>query len=177
MDLQEHEPFMKRCYELAIQAGKKGYDTFGAVMVSGNEIIAEAENTSDYSQGLFGHAEFNLVHQLANQYSDHLLSEAVLYTSTAPCTRCLLAIASLGINKIVYGVSYESFNLLLPFEPEVMNYESALKSIQVDMVMVGPVLEQEGMRTYEYWGGNYRPLEELLEESSAMRKKGNNCPL
>ena len=35
----QHEKFIKRCYELAISAGKKGYDTFGAVLVSDNEII------------------------------------------------------------------------------------------------------------------------------------------
>ena len=61
-----HETYIKRCYELAVSAGKKGYDTFGAVLVSGGAIIAEAENTADYEKGLFGHAEFNLVHKCAN---------------------------------------------------------------------------------------------------------------
>lgn len=28
----QHEKFIKRCYELAINAGKKGYDTFGVVL-------------------------------------------------------------------------------------------------------------------------------------------------
>ena len=37
-----HEKYMKRCYELAISAGKKGYDTFGAILVSEGKIIAEA---------------------------------------------------------------------------------------------------------------------------------------
>ena len=54
---ENHEKFIKRCYELAISAGKKGFDTFGAVLVSDGKIIAEAENTSDYEKGLFGHAE------------------------------------------------------------------------------------------------------------------------
>ena len=31
--------YMKRCYELAISAGKKGYDTFGAVLVYNGEIL------------------------------------------------------------------------------------------------------------------------------------------
>ena len=43
-----HERYIKRCYELAASAGKKGYDTFGTVLVSDGEIIAEAENTADY---------------------------------------------------------------------------------------------------------------------------------
>lgn len=172
MNMSGHEFFMKRCYELAIASGKKGYDSFGAILVSDGVIIEEAGNTSDYQKGLFGHAEFNLVHKLANKYSDEVMSRAVLYTSTAPCTRCLLAIASLGIKEIVYGVSYESFNLLLPFEPETLDYEAILKKLDIELRLTGPVLEQEGMRVYEYWGGNYRPLEQLLEESFNQRQEG-----
>ena len=43
----EHEKYMKRCYELAISAGKKGHDSFGAVLVHNGEILEEAENTAD----------------------------------------------------------------------------------------------------------------------------------
>ena len=43
----EHEKYMKRCYELAISAGKKGYDSFGAVLVHNGEILEEAENTAN----------------------------------------------------------------------------------------------------------------------------------
>ena len=56
----DYEKYIKRCYSLAINAGKKGYDTFGAVLVYDGKILEEAENTSDYKRGLFGHAEFNL---------------------------------------------------------------------------------------------------------------------
>ncbi len=30
---------MRRCYELAIESGKKGYDTFGAVLVHNDKIL------------------------------------------------------------------------------------------------------------------------------------------
>ncbi len=62
----EHEKYIKRCYELAVSAGKKGYDTFGALIVYNEKILEEAENTADYKQGIFGHAEFNLVHKCAD---------------------------------------------------------------------------------------------------------------
>ena len=39
----KHVKHMKRCYELAISAGKKGYDTFGAVLVHNGKILEEAE--------------------------------------------------------------------------------------------------------------------------------------
>ena len=75
----ENERYMKRCYELAIEAGKKGYDTFGAVLVHNDKILEEAENTADYQKGIFGHAEFNLVHRCANKYSDEVLRQSYLW--------------------------------------------------------------------------------------------------
>ena len=66
----DNEKYINRCYELAIKAGKKGFDTFGAILVHNGEILEEAENTADWNKGLFGHAEFNLVHKCANRYSD-----------------------------------------------------------------------------------------------------------
>ena len=68
------EQFIKRCYELAINAGKKGFDTFGAVLAHNGNILEEAENTSDYEKKIFGHAEFNLVHKCADKYSDDVLA-------------------------------------------------------------------------------------------------------
>ena len=47
MRVMDDEKYMKRCYELAIRAGKKGYDTFGARLVHNGEILEEAENTAD----------------------------------------------------------------------------------------------------------------------------------
>ena len=35
----EHEKYIKRCYKLAVNAGKKGYDTFGAVIVYNGKIL------------------------------------------------------------------------------------------------------------------------------------------
>lgn len=168
-----HKPYMKRCYELAISAGKKGFDTFGAVLVSDGKMIAEAENTADYEKGLFGHAEFNLVHQCANRFSDHVFENAIFYTSCAPCVRCLMAIASLGIRTVVYGVSYQQFQKLLPFEETVPDYEKILGQMRVPIRLTGPVLEDEGMHVFEYWGGEYHPLEELIRQMDEVKRQKN----
>ena len=166
----EHEKYIKRCYELAISAGKKGYDTFGALIVHNGEILESAENTADYQKGVFGHAEFNLVHKCANKYSDKILHESVFYTSCAPCERCLSAIASLGVKTIVYGVSYKAFSLLTPNDHIPIDYERLFGEMNIRIKMIGPILEDEGMRAFEYWGGKYRPLEELIAEMDEIKK-------
>lgn len=165
------EGYMKRCYELAIRAGRKGFDTFGALLVSDGEILEEAENTADWNRGIFGHAEFNLVRKCANRYPDAVLKGSVLYTSCAPCERCLCAIASLGVEKVVFGVSYEAFSLLTPHDAVPIDREGLLSQLGIRMKLTGPVLEDEGMRVFEWWGGQYRPLEELIAEMAAVREK------
>lgn len=174
MEMKEHEQYIRRCYELAISAGKKGYDTFGAIIVHNGNILQEAENTADYINGLFGHAEFNLVHRCANKYSDEVLREAKFYTSCAPCARCLTAIASLGIKNIIFGVSYQKFSLLTPNDYKPINYEKVLSKIDINIKMTGPILQDEGMRVFEWWGGEYHPLAELIEQMAEIKRKVNN---
>ena len=164
-----HETYIRRCYELAIQAGKKGFDTFGALLVHDGKIIEEAENTADYQRGLFGHAEFNLVHKCANKYSDQVLRKATFYTSCAPCERCLAAIASLGVQKVVYGVSYKEFSKLTPFDDQPLDREGLLAQLHLPLTLDGPVLEDEGMHVFEYWSGEYHPLAELIAEMDAIK--------
>ena len=163
------EKNIKRCYELAIRAGRKGFDTFGAVLVHDGEILGEAENTADWEKGIFGHAEFNLVHKCANRYSDAILKESTLYTSCAPCERCLCAIASLGVEKVVFGVSYEEFSKLTPSDAVPLDREELLGKLGIRMKLTGPVLEDEGMHVFEWWGGEYRPLEELIAEMAEIK--------
>ena len=168
---------MKRCYELAVRAGKKGFDTFGALLVHNGKILEEAENTADWERGIFGHAEFNLVHKCADRYPDSVLKESVLYTSCAPCERCLCAIASLGVENVVFGVSYEAFSKLTPDDAVPVDREGLLRKLGIRMKLTGPVLEEEGMHVFEWWGGTYRPLEELIAEMAEVKAKkqsGNN---
>lgn len=169
----DHETYIRQCYDLAISAGKKGFDTFGALLVHNGAILEQAENTADYQHGLFGHAEFNLVHKCANKYSDNVLRESILYTSCAPCERCLAAIASLGVQTVVYGVSYKEFSQLTPFDDQPLDREGLLAQLHLPMKLIGPVLEDEGMHVFEYWGGEYHPLAELIAEMDAIKAQNH----
>lgn len=169
----DHETYIRQCYDLAISAGKKGFDTFGALLVHNGAILEQAENTADYQHGLFGHAEFNLVHKCAGKYSDNVLRESILYTSCAPCERCLAAIASLGVQTVVYGVSYKEFSRLTPFDDQPLDREGLLAQLHLPMKLIGPVLEDESMHVFEYWGGEYHPLAELIAEMDAIKAQNN----
>ena len=64
---------MKRCYELAISDGKKGYDILGAVLVHKGVFLKRLKIRQTMFHKIFGHAEFDLVHKCADKYSDEIL--------------------------------------------------------------------------------------------------------
>lgn len=76
----EHEQFIRKAIELAISSGKKGNNTFGAVLVHDGKIIATAENTEVTGDG-YGHAEYNLAIKSAQQFPERVLRECTFYTS------------------------------------------------------------------------------------------------
>ena len=171
----EHEPFIRKAIELAIASGKKGNHTFGAVLVHDGEIIATAENTEVTGEG-YGHAEYNLAIRSARQFPDRVLQECTFYTSAPPCLRCALSILAIGIKRIVVGVSDEGFAQLIPGKYDALSFEDILRRLDLRGVEVlGAFLEQEGLRAFEYWGGEHHPLEELLEDARRARE-GNGTP-
>jgi len=167
----EHEQFIRNAIELAITSGKKGNDSFGAVLVHNGIIIATAENTVKTGEG-YGHAEYNLAIQSAKQFPDRILRECTLYTSTAPCPRCTFSILAIGIKRIVISVSYQRFALLIPKKFETTTINEIVNRLGLkDVEIVCPILEEEGMRAFEHWGGEYHPLETLLEQARQERDK------
>jgi tRNA(adenine34) deaminase len=165
----QHETFMRKAIELAITSGKKGNDSFGAVLVHDGEMIEIAENTSMAEPG-FGHAEYNLVIKSAHWVPESVLTECTLYASTIPCPRCTCAVLAAGIKRIVYSVSYASFAKLIPGEYNELSCDEIVKRLERDVEVIGPILEDEGMKAFECWGGGYRPLEELLEQARRARE-------
>jgi tRNA(Arg) A34 adenosine deaminase TadA len=149
----DHEAFVRQCHQLAISAGKKGNHTFGAVLVHDGEIIATAENTVNTDQDNFRHAEYNLVMQNKDKFSEEVLSASTLYTSTAPCYLCTATILAAGISKIVYSVSYEAFAKLIPGGYQYIPCEEFAERLGTDTRVIGPILEEEGLGVFRYWEG------------------------
>jgi tRNA(Arg) A34 adenosine deaminase TadA len=165
----EHERSIRQAIELAITSGKKGNHTFGAVLVHDSQVIATAENTEVSGEG-YGHAEYNLAIESGRRFSERVLRECTVYTSTAPCPRCAFAILALGIPRIAFSVSPAAFAKLVPGKPDTLTMDEIIRKLGLkDVELLGPFLEDEGLRAFEYWGGEYHPLEELLED--ARREK------
>jgi tRNA(Arg) A34 adenosine deaminase TadA len=149
--MTQHEQFVKQCLDLAISAGKKGNHTFGAVLVHDGQVVMTAENTVNSDDDRTRHAELNLVVKSQRAFSPEVLRTSTLYTSTAPCLMCTAAIHSAGISRIVYSVSYETFAGLIPGGYKYLTCHQVYDLLETKAEIIGPVLEKEGLKVFEYW--------------------------
>ena len=97
--------FLLRAIEIAKENIANGGGPFGAVIVLGSEIIAEAGNTVVPTNDPTAHAEVNAIRQACRKLKTFELTNAVIYASCEPCPMCLSAIYWAGIKKIYYAAS------------------------------------------------------------------------
>ena len=60
---------------------------------------------------------------------------------------------------------------MTPDDAVPIDREGLLKKLGIQMKLSGPVLEEEGMHVFEWWGGEYRPLKELIAEMDEIKRK------
>jgi tRNA(Arg) A34 adenosine deaminase TadA len=158
----DHEPFMRAAHAAAIRAGQAGNHPFGAVLVHNGRRILTAENTVNTDEDAMRHAEYNLVLEGVRTLSQDVLRRSILYASTAPCLLCTAAILLAEIPTIVYSVSYDTFGKLVPGEYRYIACEEIVRRLGRTVEVVGPILEREGLRVFQYWGGEQIPLTQIL---------------
>ena len=107
---------LARAVEVASHARAHGNHPFGAVLVTRDGIVVEAENTVMTHSDPTGHAETNLVRRAAKLLSSDELQGSTLYTSTEPCAMCCGAIFWAGIARVVYALAESELIAMVPVD-------------------------------------------------------------
>ena len=156
----EHERFMRQCFDLAVAAGEKGNHTFGALLVYEGEVILTSENTVNTDDDNSHHAELSLMVEANRKFSKQFIGQCTVYTSTAPCMMCSAMILSMGVKKVVYGVSYKAFARLSQSNSKRVPCDELYRLAETPLVWIGPVLEEEGLRVFSHWphGDSFSPV-------------------
>jgi tRNA(Arg) A34 adenosine deaminase TadA len=147
----QHEFFIKKCHQLAMEAGKNGNLPFGAVLVSDDKIIMTAQNSVISDNDSTRHAELNLIVKSQRFYPREFLQKCTLYASTAPCLMCTAAIWSAGITKIVYSVSYETYAKTIPGKDKYIKCIEVYRQLNTEAEIIEGILEKEGLKVYDFW--------------------------
>ena len=101
------DQFMKRAIELAVENVKEGGQPFGAVLVKGDELIAEGVNELHFKYDVSGHAELIAIRKAQADLRTLDLAGYTMYASGEPCPMCMAAIYFSGIERVYYCKSIE----------------------------------------------------------------------
>lgn len=102
-NLDEH--FMRQAFNEARMAFDEDEIPVGAVVVSGDRIIARAHNNTERLHDVTAHAEMLALTAAANLLGAKYLSDCTLYVTLEPCVMCAGAIGWTQIGRVVYGAS------------------------------------------------------------------------
>lgn len=99
----EDEFYMRRALELAREAERAGEVPVGAVLVKGDQIVAEAFNQPIARHDPTAHAEILALRQAGISVRNYRLVDTTLYVTLEPCVMCVGAMIHARVGRIVYG--------------------------------------------------------------------------
>ena len=103
----------------ALQAAERGEVPVGAVVVLGDELVAEGFNEPIETHDPTAHAEMVAIRRAAAQMGNYRLpAGATLYVTIEPCQMCVGAMIHARLTRLVYGAP----------EPKAGAIESAMRA-------------------------------------------------
>ncbi len=103
--------FMK----VAIKEAKKAYKIkeipVGAVIVQNNKIISTGFNKRETNQNVLYHAEIIAINNACKKLKSWRILNSEIYVTLEPCLMCAGAIINAKIEKVIYGVKNNYYDL------------------------------------------------------------------
>lgn len=94
---------MHAALEQARLAARQDEVPIGAVIMRGDEIVAEAHNETVARRNPTYHAEFLAIERALEALDTDRLTDCTLYVTIEPCAQCAGAIVLAKVGKLVFG--------------------------------------------------------------------------
>jgi tRNA(adenine34) deaminase len=94
---------MGAALEQASRAATQDEVPIGAVVMRGDEVIAEAHNETVARGNPTYHAEFLAIERALDALETDRLTDCTLYVTVEPCAQCAGAIVLAKVGKLVFG--------------------------------------------------------------------------
>lgn len=94
---------MAAALEQARRAASQDEVPIGAVVMRGDEIVAEAHNETIARRNPTYHAEFLAIERALEALETDRLTDCTLYVTIEPCAQCAGAIVLAKVGKLVFG--------------------------------------------------------------------------
>lgn len=95
--------FMRLALEQAARARAAGEIPVGAVLVSGDRVIADGANRPIACSDPTAHAEIEALRAGGRALGSYRLTDTTLYVTLEPCPMCAMAIVHARVRRLVFG--------------------------------------------------------------------------
>lgn len=139
----DHAKFMALAIEEARKGLRAGERPFGAVVVRGDEIVAQNYSVVESAADPTSHAEILAVRAATRHLKRPSLKGCTLYASCEPCPMCAGAIFACRIERLVVGVSSQTLANIARWPSRSYSVEELSKQMSVKIEIMRGVLEDE----------------------------------
>ncbi len=105
MKIYGDEYFMKLAIQEAQKAAELGEVPVGAVIVSGDQLLARCHNSTEMLNDVTAHAEILSITAASQYLGSKYLMDCTLYVTLEPCIMCAGALRWAQIGRIVYATA------------------------------------------------------------------------
>jgi guanine deaminase len=143
-------PFMARAIQLSIdnvQSGRGG--PFGAVVVKGNEVIAEGANQVTSTNDPTAHAEVVAIREACKKRRAFDLEGCEIYCSCEPCPMCLGAIYWARLSRIYFANADEDASKI-GFDDSMIYHELRQPHSHRKIPMI-QMMREEALAAFRAW--------------------------
>lgn len=143
-------PFMARAIRLSIENVRSGRGgPFGAVVVKGSDIVAEATNQVTSTNDPTAHAEVLAIREACKKLGGFDLQGCELYTSCEPCPMCLGAIYWARVSRVYFGNAAADASKI-GFDDSLIYRELAQPQSQRKIPMI-QMMREEALAAFREW--------------------------
>ena len=103
MPLYGDEYFMRLALQEAQKAADTGEVPVGAVLASGDQLIARCHNSTELLQDVTAHAEILAITAASQFLGSKYLLDCTLYVTLEPCVMCAGALRWSQIGRVLYA--------------------------------------------------------------------------
>ncbi len=95
--------WMSRALGLAQQAQAHGEVPVGALLLAGDEVLAEGWNQPIGLHDASAHAEMLVLREAGGKLGNYRLAGTTLYVTLEPCPMCAMAMVHARVQRLVFG--------------------------------------------------------------------------
>jgi len=95
---------MRRCLALGRRALEAGETPVGALVLRGDVVLGEGQESTRTLLDLSAHAEVLAIRAACRSLGSLDLSGCTLYSTVEPCVLCAYVARRAGVSRVVYGV-------------------------------------------------------------------------